>query len=66
MSPILYSAGLSYKVMKGLEIYAGAGFRAAKEDVAEPYSRTSFVYGLTLDVQSLVDIVAKAVGKEDY
>jgi hypothetical protein len=52
--------------MKGLEIYAGAGFRAAKEDVAEPYSRTSFVYGLTLDVQSLVDIVAKAVGKEDY
>jgi len=66
MSPILYSAGLSYKVLKGLEIYAGAGFRAAKEDVEEPYSRTSFVYGLTLDVQSVIDIIAKAVGKEDY
>ena len=66
MSPILYSAGLSYKVMKGLEIYAGAGFRAAKEDVEEPYSRTSFVYGLTLDVQSVIGIISKAVGKEDY
>jgi hypothetical protein len=52
--------------MKGLEIYAGAGFRAAKEDVEEPYSRTSFVYGLTLDVQSVIGIISKAVGKEDY
>jgi hypothetical protein len=65
VSPVMYSAGLSYKVMKGLELYAGAGFRAASDDPEATYARTSFVYGLTLDVQSVVDIIARAVGKED-
>lgn len=65
VSPIMYSAGLSYKIMTGLEVYAGAGFRAASDDPEKTYARTSFVYGLTLDVQSVVDIVARAVGKED-
>lgn len=65
VSPIIYSAGLSYKVTTGLEVYAGAGFRAASDDPEKTYARTSFVYGLTLDVQSVIDIIARAVGKED-
>jgi len=65
VSPIMYSAGLSYKLMTGLEVYAGAGFRAASDDPEKTYARTSFVYGLTLDVQSVVDLIARAVGKED-
>ncbi len=64
VSPVIYSAGLSYKIMTGLEVYAGAGFRAASDDPEKTYARTSFVYGLTLDVQSVVDLIARAVGKE--
>ena len=65
LSPIMYSAGLSYKVTTGLEVYAGAGFRARSDDPEKTYARTSFVYGLTLDVQSVVDLIARAVGRED-
>jgi len=65
MSPDLYSAGLSYKVLKGLELYAGVGFRSAEGDVDGSVSRTSFVYGVTLDLESVVDLISRAVGKED-
>jgi len=65
MSPDLYSAGLSYKVLKGLELYAGVGFRSAEDDVDGSVSRTSLVYGVTLDLESVIDLISRAVGKED-
>jgi len=65
MSPDLYSAGLSYKVLKGLELYAGVGFRSTEGDVEGSVSRTSFVYGVTLDLESVVGLISRAVGKED-
>lgn len=62
LSPALYSAGLSYKVLGGLEIYAGVGLRGAG-DGTEEITRTSFVYGLTVDVETVLKGLRDAVWK---
>jgi hypothetical protein len=62
MSPALYSAGLSYKILGGLEIYAGVGLRGAG-DGTEEVTRTSFVYGLTVDVETVLKGLKDAVWK---
>ncbi|MBP7706777.1 MAG: hypothetical protein KA243_05960 [Candidatus Aminicenantes bacterium] len=67
MSPALYSAGLSYKMFNVAEIYAGVGFRSDKnvpEDPGEPFSKTSFVYGLTVDVEHVLGAIFKAVNRD--
>jgi hypothetical protein len=67
LSPALFSAGLSYKMFNVAEIYAGVGFRSDKnvpEDPAEPFSKTSFVYGLTVDVEHVLGAVFKAVNRD--
>lgn len=67
MSPALFSAGLSYKMFNVAEVYAGVGFRSDKnvpEDPAEPFSKTSFVYGLTVDVEHVLGAVFKAVNRD--
>ncbi len=62
MSPALYSAGLSYKILGGLEIYAGVGLRGAGDGIEE-VTRTSFVYGLTVDVETVLKGLKDAVWK---
>ena len=62
LSPALYSAGLSYKILGGLEIYAGVGLRGAG-DGTEEVTRTSFVYGLTVDVETVLKGLRDAVWK---
>ena len=62
MSPALYSAGLSYKLLGGLEVYAGVGLRGAG-DGTEEVTRTSFVYGLTVDVETVLKGLKDAVWK---
>lgn len=64
MHPALYSGGLSYKLFNVCEIYAGVGFRKAAEDAAEPVSKTSFVYGLTIDVEHVLGAIFKAVNRD--
>lgn len=62
LSPALYSAGLSYKLLGGLEVYAGVGLRGAG-DGTEEITRTSFVYGLTVDVETVLKGLKDAVWK---
>jgi hypothetical protein len=62
LSPALYSAGLSYKILGGLEIYAGVGLRGAGDGIEE-VTRTSFVYGLTVDVETVLKGLKDAVWK---
>lgn len=62
--PALYSGGLSYKLFNVCEIYAGVGFRKAAEDTEEPVSKTSFVYGLTIDVEHVLGAIFKAVNRD--
>lgn len=67
LSPALYSAGLSYKMFNVAEVYAGVGFRSDKnvpEDPEEPFSKTSFVYGLTVDVEHVLGAIFKAVNRD--
>jgi hypothetical protein len=67
MSPALFSAGLSYKMFNVAEVYAGVGFRSDKnvpEDPEEPFSKTSFVYGLTVDVEHVLGAIFKAVNRD--
>lgn len=62
--PALYSGGLSYKLFNVCELYAGVGFRKAAEDTEEPVSKTSFVYGLTIDVEHILGAIFKAVNRD--
>jgi hypothetical protein len=49
VSPALYTAGLSYKLITPIELYVGAGIQKSKS--------TSVVYGVTLDIDDLLDMV---------
>jgi hypothetical protein len=52
VSPALYAVGASYKLFRGMEVFAGAGIRKDHP--------TAFVYGLTLDIE---DILSALFGK---
>lgn len=49
LSPALYAIGASYKILSVIELFAGAGIR-------EDYP-TSFVYGLTLDIEKILSAI---------
>jgi len=49
LDPVLYAVGASYKLFSVMELFAGAGIR---QDFP-----TSFVYGLTLDIEKILSVL---------